>query len=59
MPEVSIGQTAFEACQAYIAEHVPDDIPEIAEGWAELPEIYKCAWEAAASAVIDRAAAEL
>lgn len=52
MSEISMGRVAFEATCQYIASNVPDDIPEVANGWEDLPPAYREAWEAGAQAVI-------
>jgi hypothetical protein len=52
MSEISMGRIAFEATCQYIASNVPDDIPEVANGWEDLPPAYREAWEVGAQAVL-------
>lgn len=47
----SIGRVAYEACVRYLVNSGDFDDGETPVPWDDIPERYKCAWEAAAAAI--------
>lgn len=47
-----LAKLAFEACQKFLAENVPDDHPDLSESWETLPRVYRDAWDAGVQAVL-------